>query len=91
MEIRRSAAAGTLESSDILVTVEPCMKGIKIELRSPVYVQFGQSILDSISGVLNELGVENAEIHADDRGALDCTIKARVETAVRRAAAEDDR
>jgi len=37
---------------------------------------------------LEELGVENANVEAVDHGALDCTIRARVTTAVRRASGE---
>jgi len=79
--------AGTLESSDVLVFVRfsPQQKGIKIDLESPSEKCFGKMILKSIEDVLNDLGIWNIYIKVHDRGALDCTIRARVETAVKRA------
>ena len=44
MVIVRNAAAGTMESSDAMVTVSPGKEGIRIELGSTVYVQFGRQI-----------------------------------------------
>ena len=79
--------AGTLESSDVLIFVRfsPQQRGIKIELESPSEKCFGKIITKSIRDTLRLLGVENIYIKAHDRGALDCTISARVETAVKRA------
>ena len=79
--------AGTLESSDVLVLVRfsPQQKGIDIELESPSKKCFGKIIIKKIKEILNLLGIENIYIKAQDRGALDCTISARVETAVKRA------
>ena len=37
---------------------------------------------------LTELGVTSARVEAVDHGALDCTIRARITTAVRRAGEE---
>ena len=85
MDIKREAMAGTLESSDICVTVQPAAEGIQIDLNSTVENYYG----DSIGAVLAELGVHSAAVSAVDHGALDCTIRARVTTAVKRAARED--
>jgi citrate lyase subunit gamma (acyl carrier protein) len=46
--------------------------------------QFGQSILETVREVFAENGVENANVRVVDRGALDCVIRARVETAILR-------
>lgn len=81
--IVRRAVAGTLESSDALVEIEPCGE-LRVELDSVVEAQFGDSIRQSIRQVLAELGVETARVRVTDRGALDCVIRARVETAVLR-------
>ena len=78
--------AGTLESSDIRVVMEPSEEGIVIELTSTVEKQYGESIRRTISEVLSSLGVTAVRVTANDRVALDCTIRARVETAARRAA-----
>lgn len=84
MKIMKNAVAGTMESSDILVTVQPSEQGITIDLTSTVEEQFGRQIRQVICEALEQLGVENAEVTAVDKGALDCTIRARVETAVYR-------
>ena len=86
MDIKREAMAGTLESSDIMVTVQPASDGIQIELNSTVEGYYGDSIRATMRAVLEELGVRNANISAVDHGALDCTIRARVAAALTRAA-----
>ena len=86
--IVRSAAAGTLESSDVYVELSPGESGIEIELDSVVLGQFGDDIRRSVEEVLRENGVESARVSLVDRGALDCVIRARVETAVARAKGE---
>lgn len=48
MKIKKSAVAGTLESSDAMVTVEPNEgHGIEFELDSAVINQYGHSILQN--------------------------------------------
>ena len=81
MEICKTAAAGTLESSDCLVTVEPG-NGISLELSSSVMNQYGRQIKATVLETLQRLGVENGAVTVVDKGALDCTLKARVECAV---------
>lgn len=82
MEILKSAAAGTLESSDAMVTVEPGEDGIELELSSSVMNQYGRQIKATILETLERLDVKNAHVTVVDKGALDCTLKARVECAV---------
>ena len=88
MEIKKSASAGTMESSDAYVEIEPCSDGIKIETESVVYEQFGESIENAAKEVLKENGVSAVSLHIVDRGALECVLKARIETAIRRSAEE---
>lgn len=90
MEIKHAAASGTLESSDIMVTVLPGTEGIRISLTSSVEQYYGDSIRETMTQVLRDLDVKNAHIEAVDHGALDCTIRARLTTAVRRACREED-
>jgi len=85
MEIKQTCVAGTMESSDIMVTLEPGGNGIEIELKSNVKAQFGKEILRAITETLEEFDVKNARVTAVDKGALDCTIRARVKTALSRA------
>ncbi|GLB29974.1 citrate lyase acyl carrier protein [Lacrimispora amygdalina] len=84
MEIERPAMAGTLESSDCQVTVEPGDGRIDFTLESAVINQYGNQIRNVVFETLNHLGVDNIKISIVDKGALDCTIKARVEGAVSR-------
>ena len=82
MEIKKPAIAGTLESSDAQVAVEPAEDGIELYLESSVMNQYGRQIKATVLETLERLGVENARVTVVDKGALDCTIKARVECAV---------
>ena len=82
MEILKPAMAGTLESSDDQVTVEPGTDGIQLTLSSSVMNQYGRQIKATVLETLERLGVENAQVTVVDKGALDCTLKARVECAV---------
>lgn len=85
-ELIRRATAGTLESSDIYVELEPNQGGgLEIELESVVYQQFGRQILGVARETLVGLGVESGRLRLNDRGALDCVIRARIEAAVLRA------
>ncbi len=84
--IKTNACAGTLESSDIYVEIAPLPPGSGIELAvtSVVYAQFGAEIEAVILDTLKSLDVTDVKVTASDRGAVDCTIRARVETAVER-------
>ena len=84
-----SASAGTLESSDVYVEIAPAESGIEIDLNSVVQAQFGDDILAVVREVLDECGVDKAKLTIQDRGALDCVIRARVETAVMRGKGEE--
>ena len=88
MEIKKAAVAGTMESSDCMVTIRPGDGTIDVQLESDVKVMFGNSILATVQDTLISLGVTSAEVGIRDRGALDCVIRARVECAVCRAAGE---
>ena len=83
MEILKPAAAGTLESSDAMVTVEPG-EGVTLELSSSVMNQYGRQIKATVLETLERLDVKDVHITVVDKGALDCTLKARVECAVYR-------
>ena len=83
MEIMKKASAGTMESSDAYVEIEPS-DCLEIQLESVVMKQFGEAIQASVAEVLASCGVTRATVRVVDRGALDCVIRARVETAVLR-------
>lgn len=90
MKIVKAAQAGTVESSDIVVKIEPRDEGIGIELTSSVKQQYGKRIEEVIRETLNELGVTAAHVVAVDKGALDCTVRARTQAAAYRAAESTD-
>lgn len=85
MKIERAAVAGTLESSDAQITVEPGAGGIELSIESSVIHQFGKQIRAVVLETLERLEVTDARVTVVDKGALDCTLKARVECAVYRA------
>jgi citrate lyase subunit gamma (acyl carrier protein) len=87
VELISKAIAGTLESSDIQITIEPlATKEVVVELQSSVEKQFGRRIREVIKAVLAHYGVEGVRVHAVDKGALDCTIRARMVSSLHRAA-----
>ena len=88
MELIKCAVAGTMESSDAYVEIEPA-KGLQIQLESVVAQQFGDAIREVVKDVLAEQGVENAKIRVVDRGALECVLRARIETAIVRGKGEN--
>ena len=89
MELKTSTA-GTMESGDIMIQIAPTDRpGLNVELQSSVEYQFGDQIRQVITETLTSLGVTQADVHATDKGALDCTIRARVTSAAVRATGKD--
>jgi len=86
MKIVRQAVAGTLESSDLMVKVVPREEGLEIALQSEVIFQFGAQIEHVIRDTLEKLGITDGLFIIEDKGALDCVVRSRVQTAVQRAA-----
>ena len=86
MEIKHAAIAGTVESSDAMITVEKSNDGITIDISSPVIHQYGNQIRRIALETLKSLDVKNVNMSILDKGALDCTLKARIQSAVFRAA-----
>ena len=90
-EILRTASAGNAEKSDVLVTVSPNPGGgVEITLRSVVLAFYEDAILAALRETAEAWNVTDAKFELDDYGALDYVIRARVETAIRRAAKEDE-
>lgn len=85
MEIKQTAIAGTLESSDIQIMLSKGSNGIQVELESDVKKQFGDQIISVITNTLKKFGIEQAKVKAVDKGALDCVIKARTIAVAQRA------
>ena len=86
----KEAFAGTLESGDIMIRISPSEeKGLHVELQSTVAYQFGRQIKQVITETLEGLDIHDAQVRAMDKGALDCTIRARVTAAAVRATGKD--
>ncbi len=91
MKIVKTGMAGTLESSDVMITVRKNPgKGNEIHLQSIVEKQFGNQIRKVVKGFLEKFSVEDGLVQINDRGALDCTIEARLAAAVYRASGKTD-
>jgi citrate lyase subunit gamma (acyl carrier protein) len=89
LEIKKIASAGTMESSDVYVEIEPGNGQLEIHLESVVKTQFGAAIEAAVRSVLQEQNITDACVRVTDRGALDCVIRARVETAIARGKGEN--
>lgn len=86
MQITSIGVAGTMESSDISITIEKSETDqTEIFLSSVVKEQYGEQIEQVIRETLDNLSVSGVKVRAIDRGALDMTIKARVQAAAFRA------
>ena len=90
MKIVQAAMAGTLESSDLMVKVSPVENGLDVVIQSEVYKQFGDRITEVVNETLAAFNIEQGLIVVDDKGALDCVIRARVQAALLRGSARED-
>ena len=83
----KKAQAGSLESGDILIMLNPAEKGsgAVVEVESIVMRQYGNAIRRTISETLNGFGADDINVKAVDRGAMDYVIKARMKAALIRA------
>ena len=89
MRITKTAAAGTLESSDVLITVEPeAEASVRIDIEGASAARFGEQIRAVVAETLASFGVVACRVRLQDKGALDCTIRARLSAALLRAADE---
>ena len=87
MEIVKVGMAGTLESCDASVTVEPPGPGgtgLEISIDCPDR-RFASQVRQAVTAALQEAGVSAARVSVRDRSALDCTLRARVLAACGRA------
>lgn len=75
--------SGSVESCDCLVMLFKSDK-VEIEIKSDVIIQYGDKIEEVVLNTLNEYSINNVKVVIDDKGALDYTIKARVEAALKR-------
>ena len=86
MKPKIAAQSGTFESSDVIFLIEPLPdnSGRKLEITSTVMQQFGASFNRIVEDILNQYDMTDIHLIAKDKGALEPTIKARLETAIKR-------
>ena len=85
MNIVREALAGTQESSDLMVKIAPSDQALEIEIYSEVIKQFGEQIRQVVESTLDAMGITRGLLIIEDKGALDCVIRARLQSAILRA------
>ena len=86
MQLNHTAIGGTEDSGDVLVEVSPGTGKLELEINSKVLVLYGESIKKSVLETLSRLKVTDAKVVVKDKGAVDQTIRARLVTAIFRAA-----
>ncbi|GAB1440794.1 citrate lyase acyl carrier protein [Providencia sp.] len=87
MKIKHAAVAGTLESSDVMVRIEPLedTQEVSVQITSSVEKQFGDAIAQIVEEMIQQHDIQGAQIIIDDKGALECVLKARLEALFARA------
>lgn len=86
MTQRTSAHAGSLESCDILVTLERASpgQGRSLRINAAMPELYGPHVHALIERQLDHWGLHDIRVTAEDKGALDATILARLDTAFAR-------
>ena len=90
MQIKQSAAAGNRVSGDVFVTIDPSSSDrLDIDIESSVMAPFGDAIRNTVQEILADFSITAARVKIVDKGALDWVIRARMQTAVCRAAGSE--
>ena len=87
----KAVTCGTDKKGDLLVTLELAGTGRDIDIRSKVEKKFGEAIQEDVLVMLDAYAIKDVKVRIEDLGALDFAIKARVETAIRRALAREEK
>lgn len=92
MKPKIAAQSGTFESSDVIILIEPLPdnSGRKLEISSTVMQQYGNSFKRIVIEMLDQYEMTDIHLIAKDKGALEPTIKARLETAIKRSLDEQE-
>jgi citrate lyase subunit beta/citryl-CoA lyase len=86
--VRTRGAAGNAGEdvrSDLRVDIEPGGSGLRIAVRSKVDALYGEQLREEVRTTLERVGVEDAAVNVEDRGALPWVVAARTEAAARAA------
>ena len=79
-----TAVSGVKKNDDIYISIEKGHEGVELEVQSTVYDLFGEQIVSVIRSVIEEQGITGIRVYAEDYGALDFVIRARMENAIAR-------
>lgn len=79
-----------MESSDAQVQVFPQSGKLSIYVESSVMNQYGRQIKKTAEETLAKLKVKEGKVVIIDKGALECTLKARIECAVFRSCGQSE-
>ena len=85
----KAVKCGTDKKGDLLVTLELTGKERNIEIHSKVEKKFGKAIRSDVIGILDQYKIAGVNVLVNDLGALGFAVRARVETAVKRALARE--
>lgn len=90
-KISRATEAGLKDKGDVLIRLKPGQdgSGVVLNLESKVMALFGDQIRASVLEELEKYDLTDLEVSAQDMGALDYAIRARVQTAIERAIGEE--
>lgn len=84
--IKKISSCGSVESSDVLVTVEPNQENkINVSIKSPFIRQFGKRIKAVVLDTLGQFNITQCNVIVQDQGAIDVVLIARLITALKRA------
>ena len=83
MVIKKMAIAGTLESSDAYVKVEPA-DTLEVEIVGRIYLNFKEQFDKVVNDTIAEFNVVKGKFYVEDRGANDITIASRIRQAISR-------
>jgi len=92
MKPQLSTQSGTFESSDVIFLIEPLPEnsGRRLEISSTVMQQFGADFHRIVVEMLDKYDMTDIHLIAKDKGALEPTIKARLETVIKRSLGEQE-
>ena len=85
MRSLHAATAGTLGPQDLMVEVYPHPGGNVIEITAETSPLFDEAIRTAASELLSQFELEGCRMVIRERNALDFVVRARIETALRRA------
>lgn len=86
--LKRTITAGTAEKSDVRLTVSPGSGTREIFLDKLPHPRFSAHVEAVITEILDQEQIQSVRVHAEDFGALDFVLRARLRAALREAGKE---